>query len=89
MVSGLPVVACAECCGRIVRRFESILTKSRAAAAVDLLMSLSDERARLASRASEVLARYSFDHVLGLWEKVISRSVSQNGLRRLELNTRI
>jgi len=96
MVSGLPVVAtdCGGAVDEIVRHGENgILVPCEdvdaLAAAMDLLMSNPDERARLASRASEVLARYSFDHVLGLWEKVISRSVSQNGLRRLELNTRI
>ncbi len=94
MVSGLPVVVtnCGGAVDEIVRHGEDGIIVpcedvDALSKAMDLLMSNPDERARLASHASEVLARYSFDHVLGLWDMVISRSVSRGDSRRLEPNT--
>jgi glycosyltransferase involved in cell wall biosynthesis len=49
------------------------------AAAMDRLMGSPQERERLASRAPDVLVRFSMERVLSLWEQLLDRVLSAGG----------
>lgn len=86
MACGLPVVsfACDSGPGDIIRPdLDGVLVPAedvqRLADAMDRLMSDPDLRLRLASRAPEILERYSIDRVMGIWDALICEVLRGRG----------